>query len=129
MAKIASPKVIVRLVATVANGAAVRAQEGDLALSTQSLSTQSLSTSEFMSSAEFISADGLLEDVPLYLSVTLNGRDTGLIGEFVLHRNGRRLSSRWSELDQIGLVPPKPRRAEVYLDEIGGLTYAYDAAR
>lgn len=93
-----------------------------------SLSTQSLSTSEFMSSAEFLGTEGMLDEVPLYLSVTLNGRDTGLIAEFMLHRDGRRMSSTREELDAVGLIPPRGLSRVVFLDAIPGVAYAYDEA-
>lgn len=90
----------------------------DLTLSTESLSM-----------AEFMGPDGLLDQVPLFLAVFVNGRDTGLIAEFTLHRDGRRMSSRRSELDEVGIKPPPGVGGQVFLDRIPGVSFVYNEAR
>jgi len=94
-----------------------------------SLSSQSMSTAEYLSNAEFLGADGLMDQVTLFLAVQINGRDTGFIGQFTLHREGRRMSASRAELHDIGLIPPAGASREVYLDQIPGLSYRYDEFR
>ncbi|MEY4695791.1 MAG: hypothetical protein RIT14_219 [Pseudomonadota bacterium] len=125
MARISTALALSALAVT-AQGAPLQAQGLDGQVN---VSTQSLSTSEFLSTAEFLGPDGLLDEVPLYLAVRVNGRDTGVVAEFTLHRIGRRMSALRSELDQIGLIPPSGPVRTVFLDDIPGLTYQYDEAR
>ena len=107
-------------------GSVIYAQNGAADID---VSSMSFATSDLVASAEFLGPDGLLDEVPLYLSAVVNGRETGMVAEFTLHRAGRRMASRWSELDQIGIAAPKGRGGDIYLDQIAGLTYSYDAAR
>lgn len=64
---------------------------------------------------------------PLFLSVVVNGRETDLIAEFSQSVDGR-LSSAASELEEVGIRAPGRANRRVYLDEVAGLTYRYDAA-
>lgn len=90
------------------------------------LLTQSLSTSDILSTAEFLGPEGMLDAVPLYLSVTVNGHATGVVAEFTLHRDGRRLASTRDELNAVGLIAPRGLSGEVFLDDIPGVSFAYD---
>lgn len=67
-------------------------------------------------------------DEALFLLVTINGRDIGLIAEFSLSPDAQRMMARRDELDGIGIMPPRALGQSVYLDQIPGLTYVYDAA-
>ena len=125
MGKVTLNKTFAVVVWASACGSVVKAQNDATDVD---LSTMSLAMADLMSAPEFVGADGLLDEVPLYLSAVINGRDTGMVAEFTLHRAGRRMSASWAELDQIGIVPPKGLGAAIYLDQIVGLTYTYDAA-
>lgn len=66
----------------------------------------------------------------LYLEVFVNAEATGLILRFT--RQGKGLLSSVENLQQLGLDPARlgaPGQADVALDAIAGLSYAYDAAR
>ena len=67
-------------------------------------------------------------DEALFLLVTVNGRDIGLIAEFSLSPDAQRMMARRDELDGIGIMSPRALGQSVYLDQIPGLTYVYDAA-
>jgi outer membrane usher protein len=67
-------------------------------------------------------------DEALFLLVTVNGRDIGLIAEFSLPPDAQRMMARRDELDGIGIMSPRALGQSVYLDQIPGLTYVYDAA-
>ncbi|MFU1477576.1 fimbria/pilus outer membrane usher protein [Roseovarius sp. C7] len=65
-------------------------------------------------------------EVPLFLAVSINGKDTGLVAEFTAGLDGENMRSTRSELTQIGLEVP-PRLAQtVALHEIDGVRYTYD---
>ncbi|MFY0635039.1 MAG: fimbrial biogenesis outer membrane usher protein [Vannielia sp.] len=66
-------------------------------------------------------------DTPLNLEVVLNGKDTFLLAEFVQHASTGRISVTRSDLRAVGVRPPATAIGRVYLDEIEGLTYSYDA--
>lgn len=66
-------------------------------------------------------------DEALFLLVTVNGRDIGLIAEFSLSPDTQRMMARRDELDGIGIMSPRALGQSVYLDQIPGLTYVYDA--
>lgn len=69
----------------------------------------------------------------LYLEVFVNAEATGLILRFTRHgKDGKGLFSSVENLQQLGLDPARvgaPGQAEVALDSLAGLSYAYDAAR
>ncbi len=66
-------------------------------------------------------------DEALYLLVTINGREIGLIAEFALPAGSDRFSARRDELEGIGIAAPRNLGRTVILDEIPGLTFVYDA--
>ncbi|WP_022705657.1 fimbria/pilus outer membrane usher protein [Pseudorhodobacter ferrugineus] len=66
-------------------------------------------------------------DEALFLLVTINGRDIELIAEFSLSPDTQRMMARRDELDGIGIMSPRALGQSVYLDQIPGLTYVYDA--
>ncbi|WP_165937646.1 fimbria/pilus outer membrane usher protein [Antarcticimicrobium sediminis] len=68
------------------------------------------------------------DGVPLFLLVSLNGVDTGLIAEFLWFSQGNRLGILPNELKDIGLTPPRATRSILLLDDIPGLSYRYDVA-
>ena len=67
------------------------------------------------------------QDTPLFLFVLINGREIGLVAEFMAHPAENRLSSTRTELEEIGIKAPAGLGATVYLDNIAGLTFNYDA--
>lgn len=67
------------------------------------------------------------QDTPLYLFVLINGREIGMVAEFIAHPAENRLSSTRSELEEIGIKAPAGLGSTVYLDSIAGLTFNYDA--
>lgn len=67
------------------------------------------------------------QTVPLYLAVTLNGRDTGIVAQFDLDPATNRLSSPRSELEEVGLKPSFGLSRRIWLDQVPGLGYRYDA--
>lgn len=64
----------------------------------------------------------------LYLEVMLNGQRTSLIAHF--RESGGRLSATAKDLDDIGIVTNRSGNdsASLYLDQIDGLQFHYDAA-
>lgn len=66
--------------------------------------------------------------IPLFLAVILNGRETGLLGEFTWFPETGRLAATAAELRQLGLAPPRPAAGLLMLDAIPGLSYDYDEA-
>lgn len=68
------------------------------------------------------------EGVPLFLLVSLNGADTGLIAEFIWFSKVDRIGIQPNELKGIGLTLPGRARSILFLDDIPGLSYRYDAA-
>jgi outer membrane usher protein len=73
-------------------------------------------------------ATGGAGSVPLYLSVVLNGEDTGVVGEFTLNAQSNRFSLTRDELAVIGLNAPFGIGSTVHLDSLRGVTYRYDDA-
>ncbi|KEJ96464.1 outer membrane usher protein [Pseudosulfitobacter pseudonitzschiae] len=67
------------------------------------------------------------QDTPLFLFVLINGREIGMVAEFLAHPAENRLSSTRSELEEIGIKAPPGLGATVYLDSIPGLSFNYDA--
>ena len=67
-------------------------------------------------------------DEALFLLVIVNGRDIGLIAEFSLSPDSQRMMASRDELDGIGIISPRALGQSVFLDQIPGLTYVYDAA-
>jgi outer membrane usher protein len=67
------------------------------------------------------------EGMPLQLAVVLNGRDTGLVGEFRELPEGG-LSASAADLRSVGIKPPGPLGADapVRLGDLPGLIYLYD---
>ncbi len=68
----------------------------------------------------------LSDDTPLFLAVTINGRQIGLIAEFMAHPAENRISIKRAELTEIGLKAPGSVQSRVYLDTIPGLAYQYE---
>jgi len=68
----------------------------------------------------------LSDDTPLFLAVTINGRQIGLIAEFMAHPAENRISIKRAELTEIGLKAPGGAKSRVYLDTIPGLAYQYE---
>lgn len=62
----------------------------------------------------------------LYLALVLNGRDTGFVGEFTLHRASRRFSASRVSLRSAGLKLPFGVSRDIFLDGVDGLSYRYD---
>jgi hypothetical protein len=67
--------------------------------------------------------------IPLYLRVYVNGRSTELIAEFSFDPVNGSMSSRRSELIEVGVDLSFGLNAEVSLSNISGLTYVYDDVR
>lgn len=65
-------------------------------------------------------------DEALFLLVSVNGRDTGLIAEFALSLQSGRMSAHRSELEGIGIAAPRHLGRTVILDEVPGLAVVYD---
>ena len=68
------------------------------------------------------------EDTPLFLAVSINGKETGLIAEFLVHAKSQRLSISRTEMKEIGLRPPIGIGNRVFLDAVGGLSFDYYSA-
>ncbi|UYV37053.1 fimbria/pilus outer membrane usher protein [Rhodobacteraceae bacterium D3-12] len=68
-------------------------------------------------------------DTPLMLEVSVNGKSTGLVAEFLVHASNRRLSITRTEMKEIGLRPPASLGSQIYLDDIEGLSFDYFATR
>ncbi|WP_170119149.1 fimbria/pilus outer membrane usher protein [Roseicyclus mahoneyensis] len=65
-------------------------------------------------------------DEALYLLVSINGRDTGLVAEFALPLQSRRMMAQREELQGIGIAAPRDLGQTVFLDQIPGLSFVYD---
>ncbi|MBR2658005.1 MAG: fimbrial biogenesis outer membrane usher protein [Loktanella sp.] len=65
-------------------------------------------------------------DEALYLLVSINGRDVGLIAEFALSLQSSRMSAQRSELEGIGIAAPHALGSIVFLDEIPEFAFVYD---
>ncbi|WP_417808838.1 fimbria/pilus outer membrane usher protein [Thioclava sp.] len=74
-----------------------------------------------------IQANGV-ESMPLYLAVTVNGRDAALIAQFNAGLEGENMSSPRSELKQVGIAVPAGLGDEVSLSALPGVSYRYDAS-
>jgi outer membrane usher protein len=66
-------------------------------------------------------------DEALFLLVSINGRETGLVTEFALSQQTNRMSARRSDLEDIGIAAPRNLGRTVFLDQIPGLAYVYAA--
>lgn len=66
-------------------------------------------------------------DEALFLLVSINGRDTGLVAEFALPPKSRRMVAQRDELQGIGIAAPRDLGQTVFLDQIPGLSFLYDA--
>ena len=84
-----------------------------------------MSTADLTATAEVA---GLDDAVPLFLAVTINGEDTGLIAEFSADMDGNNMTATRKELGEIGIRPPAGISKTVALDDIDGLSYRYDIA-
>lgn len=67
-------------------------------------------------------------DEALFLLVSINGREIGLIAEFALARQSQRMSALRAELEGIGIAAPRNLGSSVFLDQIPGFDFVYDAA-
>lgn len=67
-------------------------------------------------------------DEALFLLVTINGREIGLIAEFTLSRQSRRMAAQRSELEGIGIAAPRHLGQMVFLDQIPDFAFTYDVA-
>lgn len=67
-------------------------------------------------------------DTPLILEVSINGKNTGLVAEFLVHGSSRRLSISRSEMKEIGLRAPLGLGKQIYLDAVKGLSFDYFSA-
>jgi len=67
-------------------------------------------------------------DEALFLLVSINGREIGLIAEFALSRQSQRMSAQRTELEGIGIAAPRNLGPSVFLDQIPGFDFIYDAA-
>jgi len=65
-------------------------------------------------------------DEALFLLVTVNGTEIGLVAEFGLSHKTQRMSAQRSELEGIGISAPRDLGRIVFLDEIPGFSYIYD---
>ncbi|MGH1330921.1 MAG: fimbria/pilus outer membrane usher protein [Paracoccaceae bacterium] len=68
------------------------------------------------------------EVTPLFLSVLINGKDTGLVAEFRYHPTEKRFSATRKELGELGLKFPGGVTKRIYLDTVPGLRYTYSSA-
>ena len=66
-------------------------------------------------------------DEALFLLVSINGSEIDLIAEFALSPETRRMSAQRSELEGIGISAPRGLGRIVFLDQIPGFSYIYDA--
>lgn len=62
----------------------------------------------------------------LFLAVTINGRDTGLVGAFTQEAGTERLSATPAELRALGLKVTGAAGESVFLDALPGVGYRYD---
>ena len=68
-------------------------------------------------------------ELPLFLSVVVNGAETGLLGTFIWVPATGQIKTTADELRAIGIAPPKSiRRCEIRLDDLPGLSYRFDEA-
>lgn len=67
-------------------------------------------------------------DEALFLLVSINGREIGLIAEFALSRQSQRMSAKRAELEGIGIAAPRNLGPSVFLDQIPGFDFIYDVA-
>lgn len=67
-------------------------------------------------------------DEALFLLVSINGREIGLIAEFALLRQSQRMSAKRAELEGIGIAAPRNLGPSVFLDQIPGFDFIYDVA-
>lgn len=66
-------------------------------------------------------------DEALFLLVSVNGNETGLVAEFSLSHETNRMSAQRRELEGVGIAAPRGLGRTVFLDQIPGLAYAYDS--
>ena len=66
-------------------------------------------------------------DEALFLLVSINGRNIGLVAEFAMSPDARRMMAQRDELEGIGIAAPTALGQTVYLDQIPGLRFVYDA--
>jgi outer membrane usher protein len=66
-------------------------------------------------------------DEALFLLVSINGRSIGLVGEFAMSPDARRMMAQRDALEGIGIAAPRALGQTVYLDQIPGLRFVYDA--
>lgn len=117
----------VALRAETAEGGALRSG-GTLSTSDYLSSSDFLSSADFLSTGEYAVQPVLGSTMPLFLSVTLNGREIGAIVEFTYHLDTGRMAASRDALGQAGLVVPRATRHEVFLDSLKGVDYRYDEA-
>lgn len=86
----------------------------------------SVATSEETDSLVDIFGDATGDEVPLFLAVSINGKDTGLVAEFSAGLDGGNMRSTRSELTQIGLQVPPRMAQNIALHDIDGVRYTYD---
>ena len=69
-------------------------------------------------------------EIPLFLSVIVNGVETGLLSTFTWFPASGQIKTTGEELRAIGISPPRSarRRCEVRLDAVPGLSYHFDEA-
>lgn len=70
----------------------------------------------------------LATDEALFLLVSINGRDTGIIAEFALSQQSQRMSAHRTALELVGIAAPQNLGRSIFLDEIPALTFVYDVA-
>ena len=88
--------------------------------------TPTVATSEETDSLVDIFGDATGDEVPLFLAVSINGKDTGLVAEFSAGLDGGNMRSTRSELTQIGLQVPPRMAQNIALHDIDGVRYTYD---
>ncbi|MDR7126719.1 fimbria/pilus outer membrane usher protein [Pseudotabrizicola sp. 4114] len=66
-------------------------------------------------------------DEALFLLISINGRDTGLVAEVALSRQSQRMTVQRHELEGIGISAPRHLGQSLFLDQIPGLAFVYDA--
>lgn len=66
-------------------------------------------------------------DEALFLLVSINGREIGLVAEFAQSLQSQRISALRDELEGIGIAAPRTLGGAVFLDEIPGISFVYDA--
>lgn len=97
-----------------------------LAIAAFSQSASALGVDDSGTSDEIIAYDPEADEA-LYLLVSINGREIGLIAEFALHAASQRMSAQRDELEGIGIAAPRNLGRTVFLDAIPGLAFIYDA--